>query len=163
MPLRSDLRGMRVLLVEDSWQVADALKLLLEKAGMIVSGPVASANEAQSLVAEHSPTLAVVDVNLKGEMAYALDGLATPAGHTGAGDFWLRGPTAIFGAVRGNSAQALHRDCPVGNVAADKQSTTGFLGRATRCASVPMHVAGSSILQRSPSASKARSTVPPSS
>ena len=68
----SDLRGMRVLLVEDSWQVADALKLLLEKAGMIVSGPVASANEAQSLVAEHSPTLAVVDVNLKGEMAYAL-------------------------------------------------------------------------------------------
>jgi DNA-binding response OmpR family regulator len=68
----SELRGMRVLLVEDSWQVADALKLLLEKAGMIVSGPVASTIEAQSLVTEHNPTLAIVDVNLKGEMAYAL-------------------------------------------------------------------------------------------
>jgi DNA-binding response OmpR family regulator len=63
---------MRVLLVEDSWQVADALKLLLEKTGLIVSGPVATAKEAQALVAAHAPQLAIVDVNLKGEMAYAL-------------------------------------------------------------------------------------------
>jgi DNA-binding response OmpR family regulator len=68
----SSLRGMRVLLVEDSWQVADALKLLLEKTGMIVCGPVASEQEAQGLVAEHNPKLAIVDVNLKGEMAFAL-------------------------------------------------------------------------------------------
>jgi DNA-binding response OmpR family regulator len=61
-----------VLLVEDSWQVADALKLLLEKTGMVVSGPVATAKEAQDLVAENTPKLAIVDVNLKGEMAYAL-------------------------------------------------------------------------------------------
>ncbi len=68
----SGLSGIRVLLVEDSWQVADALKLLLEKTGLIVSGPVATAKEAQALVAEHAPQLAIVDVNLKGEMAYAL-------------------------------------------------------------------------------------------
>jgi DNA-binding NtrC family response regulator len=68
----SGLDGMRVLLVEDSWQVADALKLLLEKTGLIVSGPVATAKEAQALVAAHAPQLAIVDVNLKGEMAYAL-------------------------------------------------------------------------------------------
>jgi DNA-binding response OmpR family regulator len=69
---QSGLRGVRVLLVEDSWQVADALSLLLEKTGMIVSGPVATVKEAQRLVAEHDPTLAIVDVNLKGEMAYGL-------------------------------------------------------------------------------------------
>jgi DNA-binding response OmpR family regulator len=71
-PAVSGLHGMRVLLVEDSWQVADALKLLLEKTGMLVSGPVATASEAQGLVAEQEPQLAIVDVNLKGEMAYAL-------------------------------------------------------------------------------------------
>jgi DNA-binding response OmpR family regulator len=69
---QSGLTGERVLLVEDSWQVADALALLLEKTGMIVSGPVATAKEAQCLVAEHNPKLAIVDVNLRGEMAYAL-------------------------------------------------------------------------------------------
>ena len=68
----SGLEGVHVLLVEDSWQVADALKLLLEKTGMVVSGPVATAKEAQDLVAENMPRLAIVDVNLKGEMAYAL-------------------------------------------------------------------------------------------
>jgi len=68
----SGLRGVHVLLVEDSWQVADALKLLLEKTGMVVSGPVATAKEAQDLAAKNAPRLAIVDVNLKGEMAYAL-------------------------------------------------------------------------------------------
>ena len=43
---QSALRGVRVLLVEDSWQVADALSLLLEKTGMIVAGPVATVKEA---------------------------------------------------------------------------------------------------------------------
>jgi DNA-binding response OmpR family regulator len=68
----SGLQGVHVLLVEDSWQVADALKLLLEKTGMVVSGPVATVKEAQDLAAENAPRLAIVDVNLKGEMAYAL-------------------------------------------------------------------------------------------
>ena len=71
-PAASVLQGVGVLLVEDSWQVADAIKLLLERTGMIVSGPVATVKEAQCLVAEHHPKLAIVDVNLKGEMAYAL-------------------------------------------------------------------------------------------
>ena len=69
---QASLEGVRVLLVEDSWQVADALSLLLEKTGMVVAGPVATAKEAKGLVAEHSPRLAIVDVNLKGEMAYGL-------------------------------------------------------------------------------------------
>jgi CheY-like chemotaxis protein len=68
----SRLRGVRVLIVEDGWQVADALQLSLEKMGMVVVGPVATTAEARSLAAKHNPELAVVDINLNGEMAYAL-------------------------------------------------------------------------------------------
>jgi CheY-like chemotaxis protein len=68
----SDLQGLRVLVVEDGWQVADGLKLSLEQWGMVVAGPAATAREAQSLVIECRPELAIVDVNLKGEMGYRL-------------------------------------------------------------------------------------------
>jgi CheY-like chemotaxis protein len=68
----SSLRDVRVLLVEDGWLVADALKLSLEKVGMVVVGPVATTAEARGLAAEHNPDLAVVDLNLNGEMAYTL-------------------------------------------------------------------------------------------
>jgi len=68
----SDLQGLRVLVVEDGWQVADGLKLLLEEWGMIVDGPAATAREAQRLATECFQDLAVVDVNLRGEMAYDL-------------------------------------------------------------------------------------------
>jgi DNA-binding NtrC family response regulator len=69
---RASLSGVRVLVVEDGWQIADALKHLLEQMGMVVAGPVATAAEAQRLVVECHPKLAVVDVNLKGEMTYGL-------------------------------------------------------------------------------------------
>ena len=68
----SILHGVRVLVVEDGWQVADALKVSLEQMGMVVSGPVETAAEARHLAGERNLDLAVVDVNLKGEMAYAL-------------------------------------------------------------------------------------------
>jgi DNA-binding response OmpR family regulator len=68
----SDLHGVRVLVVEDGWQVADALRLSLEKLGMHVAGPVATTGAARDLAAECNPDLALVDVNLKGEMAYPL-------------------------------------------------------------------------------------------
>ena len=68
----SNLQGLCVLVVEDGWQVADALKISLERMGMVVAGPVATAREAQCLATECPPDLAVVDVNLKGEMAYEL-------------------------------------------------------------------------------------------
>ena len=71
-PSRADLRGVRVLVVEDHWHVANALRLLLETEGMEVSGPAASLEEAERLLAASAPDLAVVDINLKGEMAYGL-------------------------------------------------------------------------------------------
>jgi DNA-binding response OmpR family regulator len=62
----------RVLVVEDQWYVANALKLLLEAEGMEVSGPAATTADALRLAIEKGPDLAVVDVNLKGDMAYGL-------------------------------------------------------------------------------------------
>jgi DNA-binding NtrC family response regulator len=66
------LEGVRVLVVEDAWHVANALKSALENVGMHVSGPAATTAEARRLIAEHMPRLAVVDVNLKREMASGL-------------------------------------------------------------------------------------------
>ena len=70
--LCTDLKGARVLVVEDHWHVANALKLLLETEGMEVSGPAATMVDALRLATEKKPDLAVVDINLKGEMAYDL-------------------------------------------------------------------------------------------
>ena len=63
------LKGVHVLVVEDTWHVAKALKSALEQVGMHVSGPAATTAEAKRLVAAQLPALAVVDVNLKREMA----------------------------------------------------------------------------------------------
>jgi DNA-binding response OmpR family regulator len=71
-PRPSGLQGLSVLIVEDGWQVANALRLSLGKMGMVVAGPVATTEVARRLAAECSPDLAVVDVNLRGEMAYEL-------------------------------------------------------------------------------------------
>lgn len=69
---KPSLRGMRVLVVEDTWQVAKALKSVLEQMGMDVSGPAATTAAARRLAAEHTPSIAVVDVNLGGETSCAL-------------------------------------------------------------------------------------------
>ena len=68
----STLKGVHVLVVEDTWHVAKALKSALEQLGMHVSGPAATTAEAKRLVAAHMPAVAVVDVNLKREMACGL-------------------------------------------------------------------------------------------
>jgi DNA-binding response OmpR family regulator len=68
----SSLQGICALVVEDNWQIADALKLSLEKLGMVVVGPVATPGEARRMAAERRSQVAIVDVNLKGEMGYDL-------------------------------------------------------------------------------------------
>ena len=59
-------------MVEDAWHLAKALKSALTEVGIDVAGPAATIAEAERLVAEHQPDVAVVDVNLNGEMAYDL-------------------------------------------------------------------------------------------
>jgi DNA-binding response OmpR family regulator len=68
----SALRGLRVLIVEDSYVVARAIQSLLEEIGMVVVGPVASSTDAERLLVECSPELAIVDIHLKGEMSFHL-------------------------------------------------------------------------------------------
>lgn len=67
------LRGMRVLVVEDSWHVGVALKRLLQACGADVSGPVATVADAERLLSEDAPDIALVDFNLRGgELANGL-------------------------------------------------------------------------------------------
>jgi CheY-like chemotaxis protein len=72
-PEAGSLLGLRVLVVEDSWHVATAVQSLLRSYGAEVAGPVASTAEAERLVAERIPDVAIVDINLRGgELAYDL-------------------------------------------------------------------------------------------
>jgi DNA-binding NtrC family response regulator len=63
------LDGRRVLVIEDDWYIADAMALLLENEGAVVIGPVATVAEAAPFVGCGPIDLAVVDLNLQGEMA----------------------------------------------------------------------------------------------
>lgn len=65
----SILKDVPVLVVEDSWHVAKAMKSALVQLGMRVVGPAATTREARRLAAGQKPTLALVDVNLKKELA----------------------------------------------------------------------------------------------
>jgi DNA-binding NtrC family response regulator len=71
-PNASILNGVSVLVVEDAWFVAKAVKSALEQAGMHVVGPTATTADARRLVAMEVPKLALIDVNLKHEMACEL-------------------------------------------------------------------------------------------
>ena len=69
----SDLDGLRVLIVEDSWHVSSGLRRLLEGRGATVDGPVATTADAMRLVSESAPDAAIVDINLRdGELSYEL-------------------------------------------------------------------------------------------
>lgn len=69
----SNLSGRRILVVEDDFFIADDFAALLEAAGAQVVGPVATLAEALGLM-ETAEQIdgALLDINLQGEMAYAL-------------------------------------------------------------------------------------------
>jgi DNA-binding NtrC family response regulator len=72
-PEPSELDGMRVLIVEDSWDVGTGLKRLLEAWGADIAGPAATIKDARRLVSEFNPEAALVDINLRnGERSYDL-------------------------------------------------------------------------------------------
>src|SRR5215475_1237945 len=62
----SNLNGLRVLLVEDSWHVGIALRNLLQALGAHVDGPAATVAEAERLISDPPPDAALVDFNLRG-------------------------------------------------------------------------------------------------
>lgn len=61
-----ELKDARILLVEDSWHVGNAIKRLLRALGADVAGPAATIADAELLVVERRPDVAIVDINLRG-------------------------------------------------------------------------------------------------
>ena len=61
-----DLTGLEILLVEDSWSVGEAMKDQLELLGADVVGPAATTADAERLLSEHAPDVALVDFHLRG-------------------------------------------------------------------------------------------------
>jgi DNA-binding NtrC family response regulator len=66
------LEGRRILVIEDDWYIADAMTALLQREGALVLGPAASIAEGAQLAGAGPIDLAVVDLNLQGEIADAL-------------------------------------------------------------------------------------------
>ena len=68
-----DLKGVRILVVEDSWLLGINLKSLLRALGADVLGPVATTSDAERLISGHLPDAALVDFGLRGdELAHGL-------------------------------------------------------------------------------------------
>jgi len=64
--------GRRVLLVEDEPIVAWLLKDMLVDLGCSVVGPAADVNQALAMIDAESIDVAVLDVNLRGQMSYPI-------------------------------------------------------------------------------------------
>ena len=67
----SSVKGRRILVVEDEYMLAEDLREELERQGAEVMGPVASVADALELLRSGpAPDMAILDINLGGEMAY---------------------------------------------------------------------------------------------
>ena len=68
-----DLSGLCVLIVDDSFHVALEVKGLLESWGADILGPAATIAEAEHMVSERNPNVAIVDITLRGgEQSHSL-------------------------------------------------------------------------------------------
>ena len=68
----ANLTGKRILVVEDEYFIAKSLARDLQRAGADVLGPVPTVAEAMQLIGAGLFDAAVLDVNLRGEMAYPI-------------------------------------------------------------------------------------------
>lgn len=64
------LTGRKVLIVEDEFFLADDLKRALVEQGAEVTGPANTVDRAKALASGQEFDMAVLDVNLKGEMIF---------------------------------------------------------------------------------------------
>jgi DNA-binding NtrC family response regulator len=69
--IKCDRNDVAVLIVEDSWNVAQSLRSIVEKAGALPLGPVPTVREALKIVEARPVSLVLVDMNLR-------DGFADP-------------------------------------------------------------------------------------
>jgi len=66
------LSGLRILVVEDDYIVADECGALLRKHGAEILGPVPDIARARACLGAAPPDCILLDINLKGEMAFDL-------------------------------------------------------------------------------------------
>jgi two-component SAPR family response regulator len=68
------LQGVRVLVVEDDFLLAETLTETLAEAGAVVLGPIGWLDQARAFVRQHGADLsgAVLDVNLHGQAVYPI-------------------------------------------------------------------------------------------
>ncbi|TCC89220.1 response regulator [Pedobacter frigiditerrae] len=60
--------GIKILIVEDEFIVANDLSMILEKAGYLVCGIASSVEEARVIIAKHTPQLVLLDIHLEGKL-----------------------------------------------------------------------------------------------
>jgi DNA-binding NtrC family response regulator len=75
-----DLRGARILIVEDEYYIADDMAAALRDRGAEVLGPAGTLEEACAHVSEGTLDCAILDMNLRGDMAYPVADRLTEAG-----------------------------------------------------------------------------------
>jgi len=68
----SELHGLRILIVEDNFLVADLISEVLADHGCEVVGPVPSLERGWKLAHEEALDGAVLDVNLAGELSFPI-------------------------------------------------------------------------------------------
>jgi len=71
-PDELDLSGTRVLVVEDDYFIATELCNTLSRRGATIVGPAADVAEATALVRSEPIDIAVLDINLHGELVFDL-------------------------------------------------------------------------------------------
>jgi DNA-binding response OmpR family regulator len=77
---RAPLQGVTVLVVEDTWHVAEVLRRTLERAGAKVIGPAGTLAEARRLAGNEHFDCAVLDLELGDHSAEALAGQLADTG-----------------------------------------------------------------------------------
>ena len=71
-PWQAEMVTLRCLIVDDNQHFLAAASDLLEREGLVVAGTAAGGDEAAVRVAELSPDVALVDINLGGESGFAV-------------------------------------------------------------------------------------------
>jgi CheY-like chemotaxis protein len=72
MPQTASLKGVRVLVVEDNFFVAEHIRTILEASGCTVVGPVGRLEDGLRLAAEEALDGALLDINLHGDRSFPI-------------------------------------------------------------------------------------------
>jgi DNA-binding response OmpR family regulator len=68
----TELAGLRLLVVEDDYLVAADMCSSLRRRGAAIMGPVANVRRSRDLVRQQRPDVALLDINLNGQLAFDL-------------------------------------------------------------------------------------------